>query len=43
MSLLNLECQEEQRPNKNNWRDPIYDRIRSITSDQTSFTVHKFP
>ena len=33
---------EEQRPNKNNWRDPIYDRIRSITSDQTSFTVHKF-
>ena len=25
-----------------NWNSPIYDRIRSITTDGTPFTVHKF-
>lgn len=25
-----------------NWNNPIYDRIRSITTDGTAFTVHKF-
>ena len=30
------------RPSTKNWDDPIYDRLRSITTDGTAFTVHKF-
>lgn len=30
------------RPSTKNWNDPIYDRIRGITTDGTAFTVHKF-
>ena len=30
------------RPSTKNWNDPIYDRLRSITTDGTAFTVHKF-
>lgn len=30
------------RTSLKNWNDPIYNRIRSITTDGTSFTVHKF-
>jgi hypothetical protein len=25
-----------------NWNNDIYDRIRSVTTDGTPFTVHKF-
>lgn len=30
------------RTSDKNWNNPIYDRIRSITTDGTPFTVHKF-
>lgn len=30
------------RPSTKNWNDPIYDRLRSINTDGTAFTVHKF-
>lgn len=30
------------RPNTKNWNNKIYNRIRSITTDGTPFTVHKF-
>lgn len=35
--------QNPNRPQKHkNWTNPIYNRIRSITTDGTPFTVHKF-
>jgi hypothetical protein len=30
------------RTSNKNWNDPIYNRIRSITTDGTAYTVHKF-
>lgn len=32
----------DSRPSTKNWNNKIYNRIRSITTDGTPFTVHKF-
>lgn len=37
------DTENPNRPqNHKNWTNPIYDRIRSVTTDGTAFTVHKF-
>ena len=40
--IVNGSSTNVNRPNTNNWNNAIYNRIRSLTTDGTAFTTHKF-